>query len=62
MNRESSLQIDSGMKEEKKNAATGFEHHQIDQRNPRNLWMIFGFVEVELQDSKFEALVACFFE
>ena len=33
MNRESSLQIDSGMKEEeKKNAATGFDHHQIDQK------------------------------
>ena len=34
MNRESSLQIDYGMKDEKKNAATGFDHHQIDQKKP----------------------------
>ena len=32
MNRESSLQIDSGIKEEKKTAATGFDDHQIDQK------------------------------
>jgi hypothetical protein len=37
MNRESSLQIDSGIKEEKKNAATGFDDHQIDKKKKRNL-------------------------
>ena len=53
MNRESSLQIDSGIKEEKKTAATGFDDHQIDKKNTRNLWMIFGSEEVEFLQCKY---------
>ena len=54
MNRQSSLQIDSGMKEEEKKVLPPvLIIIKLTKKNPRNLWMIFGFVEVEFLQCKY---------
>ena len=53
MNRESSLQIDSGIKEEKKTLPPVLMIIKLTKKTTRNLWMIFGSVEVDFLQCKY---------